>query len=258
MENRRTIGIMGAMHEEINDVLSLLTDYTTETFGMRTYYSGKIGDKNVVIVFSRWGKVAAATTVSTLILKYGITELIFTGVAGGISPDLNIGDVVLSKRLIQHDMDARPLMRQYDLPLLNKAFIESDSGLLQNASQAIKKLLEDRSLHQVFPSGTLEKFNISNPKLWIGDIASGDIFFSSNVQKDSLSSRLPSVLCVEMEGASVAQVCFEYQVPFVVIRTISDAADDTSHIDFPLFLEEVSSKYSTQIIKNILESQPIE
>ncbi len=85
----RKVGIMGALPEEINDVTSLMFDYKEETLGMRTYYSGKINNIDTIVVFSRWGKVAAAATVATLILEYEITELIFTGVAGGIHPDLN-------------------------------------------------------------------------------------------------------------------------------------------------------------------------
>ncbi len=89
--------------------------------------------------------------------------------------------------------------------------------------------------------------------MWVGDIASGDSFFSSNVQRDALRGCLPSVLCVEMEGAAVAQICYEYKIPFAVIRTISDGADDTSHIDFQSFVENIASKCSVEIIKNILK-----
>jgi adenosylhomocysteine nucleosidase len=87
--------------------------------------------------------------------------------------------------------------------------------------------------------------------LRIGDIASGDQFFSGNKQKHSLSTQLPDVLCVEMEGAAVAQVCYEYEIPFSIIRTISDAADDQSPVDFPSFIKKISSKYAAEIIKKI-------
>jgi adenosylhomocysteine nucleosidase len=87
----------------------------------------------------------------------------------------------------------------------------------------------------------------------VGDIASGDQFFSSNEQKHALNTQLPDVLCVEMEGAAVAQVCYEYEIPFSIIRTISDVADDQSHIDFPSFINKISSKYAAEIIKNIFK-----
>ena len=256
--NARRIGIMGAMSEEIGDVLSLLSGYEEKTMGMRTYYFGKINDIEVVVVFSRWGKVAAATTVSALIHQFGITELIFTGVAGAIEPELKIGDIVLGKRFIQHDLDARPLMKQYEIPLLGKIFLESDDIQLNIASRAIHKIIDDKTLLQLFAPGLLEKFNTTEPGLSIGDIASGDVFFSTDRQRNLLHSQLPSILCVEMEGAAVAQVCLEYQIPFTIIRTISDTADDKSHIDFPLFIKDISSKYSTQIIQNIFLELKVE
>jgi adenosylhomocysteine nucleosidase len=248
---KRIIGIMGAMPEEIEGVAALLNNCKKSAMGQRIYYSGQINDIDTVVVFSRWGKVAAATTATTLIHEFKITELLFTGVAGAISPDLKIGDIVLGKRLIQHDMDARPLMNQYEIPLLSKTYFESDAAHLAIASKAIHTVFESKSLHSVIGDEELVEFKISKPKLFMGDIASGDQFFSSNEQKQALVIQLPNVLCVEMEGASVAQVCYEYEIPFSIIRTISDTADDKSPIDFPSFINKISSKYSTEIIKNI-------
>lgn len=248
---KKIIGIMGAMPEEIEGVILLLNDCKTLSMGNRTYFSGHINSIETVVVFSRWGKVAAATTVSTLIHYFNITELIFTGVAGAIHPELNIGDIVLAKRLIQHDMDARPLMNRYEIPLLSQTYLHPDSRLLKISEKAISYLLESKHLHEVISDEELNAFNVINPKLYIGDIASGDQFFSTNVQKNELSSSLPEVLCVEMEGAAVAQVCFEYNLPFTVIRTISDVADHSSHLDFPAFIKKIASTYSTEIIKNI-------
>jgi len=111
------IGIMGAMPEEINGVIALLSNCKTYSIGKRTYFSGQINGIDTVVVFSRWGKVAAATTVTTLIQEFKITDLLFTGVAGAISSDLKIGDIVLGSRFVQHDMDARPLMEQYEIRL---------------------------------------------------------------------------------------------------------------------------------------------
>ena len=250
---KRIIGIMGAMPEEIEGVVTLLTNPVSSSKGERTYFTGQIEEIDVVVVFSRWGKVAAATTVTTLIHEFKITELLFTGVAGAIHPELNIGDIVLGKRLLQHDMDARPLMKQYEIPLLSKIYFESDSNSLNSAAEAIQAVLENKSLQMVIAAEDLMKFDISAPKLVIGDIASGDQFFSTNEQKSSLTSQLPAVLCVEMEGAAVAQVCYEYGIPFSIIRTISDVADDNSHIDFPSFIQKISSKYSAEIIKKIFK-----
>lgn len=250
---KRIIGIMGAMPEEIDGVVALLTNPVASSMGKRTYFSGQINGIDTVVVFSRWGKVAAATTATTLIYEFKITELLFTGVAGAISPELKIGDVVLGKRLIQHDMDARPLMKQYEIPLLSKTYFESNETHLDIAKKAILEIFENNSLYAIIETKDLKEFNISQPKLFVGDIASGDQFFSSNEQKHALNTQLPDVLCVEMEGAAVAQVCYEYEVPFSIIRTISDVADDQSHIDFPSFIKKISSKYAAEIIKKIFK-----
>ena len=250
---KRIIGIMGAIPEEIEGVVALLTNTEASTMGKRTYFTGQINGIDTVVVFSRWGKVAAATTATTLIHEFKITELLFTGVAGAVNSELNIGDIVLGKRLIQHDMDARPLMKQYEIPLLSKTYFESDANYLDVAKKAINNVFETSILHNFIATEELIQFNISQPKLFVGDIASGDQFFSSNEQKNTLVAQLPEVLCVEMEGAAVAQVCYEYEIPFSIIRTISDVADDNSHIDFPSFIKKISSKYAAEIIKNIFK-----
>ena len=249
----RIIGIMGAMPEEIDCIRHLLSEERVVTMGMRTYSLGKIAGITTVVVFSRWGKVAAASTVSTLILEFKITDLLFTGVAGAINHELRIGDIVLGKRLIQHDMDARPFMKQFEIPLLGDIFFECAAPELAVATNAIHHLLENNHLQSAVGNDELTKFGITAPKLFIGDIASGDQFFSNSKDKDELLANIPSVLCVEMEGAAVAQVCYEYKIPFTVIRTVSDAADEQSHVDFPSFIEHISSKYSLAIIKNIYD-----
>lgn len=242
---------MGAMTEEIAEVVNLLSARQEFSRGMRTYYKGRINGVQTVVVFSRWGKVAAATTVSNLILEFGISELVFTGVAGAISTDLCIGDIVIARRLVQHDMDARPLMEQYEIPLLGRTFFECAQDQLAAAVKAVDALIESKRLHEAIGSNVLGSFGIVHPRRFAGDIASGDQFFSDNRQKAALQSQLPDILCVEMEGAAVAQVCYEYGIPFTIIRTISDTADERSHIDFPAFISNVSNKYSREIIKNI-------
>jgi adenosylhomocysteine nucleosidase len=250
---KRIIGIMGAMPEEIEGVVALLLNPEVTKMGKRSYFTGQINGIETVVVFSRWGKVAAATTVTTLIHEFKITELLFTGVAGAIHSDLKIGDIVLGQKLIQHDMDARPLMQQFEIPLLSKTYIESDKTHLKIAIKAVNNVFKNKTLHTIITSEDLSKFNITQPRLFVGEIASGDQFFSSNEQKYQLNSLLPEVLCVEMEGAAVAQVCYEYEIPFSIIRTISDVADDNSHIDFPAFIQKISSKYAAEIIKDIFQ-----
>ncbi|HPX59211.1 MAG TPA: 5'-methylthioadenosine/adenosylhomocysteine nucleosidase [Bacteroidales bacterium] len=244
MKNK-TVGIIGAMPEEVMGIVELLSDRQEKKIGERIYYYGHINNISTVVVISGWGKVSAAMTISTLIHHFNISEVIFTGVAGAIQPQLNIGDIVIGKRLVYHDMDARPLIPQFQIPSLGKIFIETQTYQLQLAKKAIEVLLNNLIEYN------LKKHGITQPVLHIGDIASGDQFFSSNQQKTNLLKNLPTVLCVEMEGAAVAHVCEEHNIPFTVIRTISDKADETSNIDFLSFIKQIASRYSVDIIKNI-------
>lgn len=246
---QKTIGIMGAMPEEISSIVELLTDSKTREIGGRFYYTGLLNGIQTIVVFSRWGKVAAATTVTTLILEFNITELIFTGVAGAIHPQLNIGDIVIGKRFVQHDMDARPIMPQFEIPLLGISHIESNPQNVQQAKAIIDELFSLQHLTQVITPLDMDRFNIHHPKLMIGDIASGDQFFAEEQAKQQLLSVLPEVLCVEMEGAAVAQICYEYAIPFTIIRTISDTANENAVFDFQSFIKHISSKYAREIIK---------
>lgn len=246
------IGIMGAMPQEIDGLLQHMQNPQQHHAGMRTYYSGSLFGQDVVVVFSRWGKVAAATTALHLIHQYGVKQLLFTGVAGAIHTNLNIGDVVIGHRLYQHDMDARPLMQQFEIPLLGKTYFETHETIRQKSVTAIGQLLQMQQLVHAVDAAQLAQYNIQQPKVLVGDIASGDKFFSHAHQKEALLQNLPGIFCVEMEGAAVAQVCFEYEVPFNIVRVISDVADDNSHIDFPSFISNVASHYSVAIVKAIL------
>ncbi|MGV0925075.1 5'-methylthioadenosine/adenosylhomocysteine nucleosidase [Empedobacter tilapiae] len=251
--SERIIGIMGAIPQEINGVVNLLTNKKENKIGRRSYFTGELNNQKVVVVYSRVGKVAASATVTTLILEFKISELIFTGVAGGIHTDVKIGDIVLGQSLIQHDMNAQPLFPAYEIPMLGKAYFEADSSQLEVATTAILEILEEQHLHNVISEKDLDKFNIHQPQLHVGLIGSGDLFFSTNAQKEKLQQNLPEILCVEMEGAAVAQVCYEFEIPFIIIRTISDDADDHSTLDFNSFIEKISNVYSIEIIKNIIK-----
>lgn len=246
------IGIMGAMEEEISSLIGLLTDIQIDQIGGRTYYSGKLNHQDVVVVFSMWGKVAAAITVTTLIERFQIQELIFTGVAGAIHPDLKIGDVVIGTRFVQHDMDSSPMIPKYELPLIKKTFIESSSDLNNQAAEIIQDILEENHLHQLISQDELDQFGITKPSLFIGEIASGDQFISNGEKKHQLRAAFPELLCVEMEGAAVAQVCDAFHIPFLIIRTISDCADTHAEINFMEFIKEVANKYSKAIVNKLM------
>lgn len=239
------IGIISAMQEEIQVLLHKLQNSKTTVKGMRTYYTGTLFSKNVVLVFSRWGKVASAATTTQLINDFPVDEIIFTGVAGAINLELEIGDVVIGENLYQHDMDASPLFQQFEIPILKKKFLttKNNSKLLEAAKLFLN------SFHSYINTIEAQDFNISKPKVIVGDIASGDQFVSSKTKINELNKQLPTAVCVEMEGAAVAQVCYEYNIPFSIIRIISDKANDNATIDFPKFANAIASNYAFGILK---------
>jgi adenosylhomocysteine nucleosidase len=222
---------------------------------MRTYYKGTLCGQEVVVVFSRWGKVAAAATVTSLILEYGITELLFTGLSGAIAPHLKIGDVVIGDRFYQHDMDATPLYLRFEIPGLNVTHIVAPVDRVLEAKEALQKLLATNNAIPGIADEHIALFGLEAPNIYVGAIASGDKFFTDDGQKTALHTSLPNVLCVEMEGAAVAQVCYEYGIPFTIYRTVSDAADEKSEVDFVLFTQKVASQYSVHIIQSLLQGR---
>src|SRR5262245_431400 len=247
-----TIGIMSAMREEIQSLVAELgaADQAIHS-GMRTYHRGRLWGQPVVLVFSRWGKVAAAATAAHLIARFGVEEVIFSGVAGAADPAVHVGDVVIADKLYQHDMDARPFFPRHEIPLLGVTAFETEPQRRQAAVAAAHQFLTE-GLPALLSSIQLAQFHIARPKVVEGDVASGDKFFANKEELAELKRRLPWVACVEMEGAAVARVCHECGVPFQVIRTVSDSANDAAPIDFPKFVERVASVYSRGILRHLL------
>ena len=242
------LGIMGAMPEEMEKIISAIENKEIVERGGRIYYRGELFGQDVVAVFSRWGKVAAATTTTNMILEFNVDRIIFTGVAGAISPELKVGDIVIGERLYQHDMDARPLMRRFEIPLTGKTSYETPQQNVDTMAQAVHNFLKNnREFRQL-----LTEQHISNVKMLTGDIASGDLFISSTEMKHALIKNLPSVVCAEMEGAAVAQVCDDYGVPLIVVRVISDAADEEAHISAIGFVNQHAGDYSLSILKEYI------
>lgn len=241
---------MGAMAQEIDEVKALLKEKTIVNIANREFVVGKIGDVRCVVAFSKWGKVAATITATLLIQEFGVTDLFFIGTAGALADGLKVGDIVISKRLVQHDLDARPIISRFELPLLNRVYVSSDFHLTELAGKAVSNLLE-RGVEYMVGEEAVKNFNLA-PKLYFGDIASGDQFINSNEKRQEILGLLPDVLCVEMEGAAVAQVCLEFETPFTVIRTISDTADHNARIDFGKFILEVANAYSRSIVSEIM------
>src|SRR5215471_2715042 len=248
-----SIGIMAAMQEEIDTLLKELpTDSAVVNEGQRTYQSGHLWGTPVVIVFSRWGKVAAATTAMHLISDFGVSEILFTGVAGAVQPGLRVGDIVVGARLWQHDVDARPLFPRHEIPLLGRSSFVSDEKRRNQLLHAAATFLRD-DLSTAVSEANRNAFHIQSPKAIEGDIASGDKFFADRADLVDLLLRLPTIAAIDMESAAVAQVCYEYSVPFTVVRTISDAADESAAHDFPRFLRQVASEYSHGILKRLFD-----
>ncbi|MDZ7612994.1 MAG: 5'-methylthioadenosine/adenosylhomocysteine nucleosidase [Flavobacteriaceae bacterium] len=218
--------------------------------GMRTYHQGQLFDKEVVLVFSRWGKVAAATTASHLIHDFKVNEIIFTGVAGSVDENVEIGDIIVGQNLYQHDMDASPLVKRFEVPLLHRSSFSTDPDKRERLLTACNEFL--MHYDDYIPQKERERFSLQKPKVVLGDIASGDQFISTKSQIQFINTHLPSAVCVEMEGAAVAQVCFEYKIPFSIFRTISDKANDNAHIDFPAFAKRIASNYALGILRNYL------
>ena len=246
----RTIGILGAMAQEIDEVKALLQNKTVITMGNREFVVGKINGIACVVAFSKWGKVAATITATLMVQEFGVTDLFFIGTAGALADGLKVGDIVISKRLVQHDLDARPMISRFELPLLNRIYVDSDPVLTELAGKAVTNLLE-RGVEKMVGEQAVKDFNLA-PKLVYGDIASGDQFINSDEKREEILGFLPGIQCVEMEGAAVAQVCLEFGVPFTVIRTISDTADHNARIDFNKFIVEVANAYSRAIISELM------
>ncbi len=244
---------MAAMHEELNRIVALLENVSEEKVARKKVYSGYLNNQKVVVVFSGWGKVAAATTSTMLIERYAIKQLIFTGVAGAIPSHLNIGDIVIGTSFVQHDMDCADVLgiKRFEIPLLSLTEIPSSQSMQQKANNAVQKYLTDDIKTDV-KKEELAYLNIETPSIHNGLIASGDQFINSSEKQQELLKALPELLAVEMEGAAVAQVAHEYGLPFIVIRIISDKANEDSHIDFPRFIEKVASHFTAGIIRHMV------
>ena len=248
------IGILGAMEEEIRLLTQQISNKRSEIIGKREYINGQLANHDVCLVFSRWGKVAAASTATTLVQRYGVERLIFTGVAGGIDPTLNIGDIVVADNLVQHDMDVSflPDMAEFEIPLLGVSDFRVREKDVQTAIQAVTTYLHV-DLPQQVAQETLASFSITRPQVVRGTIASGDQFISSSAQTARLKEKIPGLRCVEMEGAAVAQVACEHDIPCLVLRTISDKANHEALADIPRFIASVASFFTCGSVLRLLE-----
>jgi adenosylhomocysteine nucleosidase len=243
------LSIISAMHEELSAVLALMPDERKQIVAGREFWVGHLHGHEVVAVLSRIGKVAAAITATLAIEHFGATRIVFTGVAGGLAPGVNVGDIVVADSFIQHDLDASPIFPKYELPLYGVSRLPTDAGLRSALHAAALKLLAQPSL---LGAEAQRLAGAAVPAVHLGLVVSGDRFVSTDAESRALRLALPGALAVEMEGAAIAQVCYDYAVPYAAVRTISDRADNSAHVDFAAFVREVASRYSSALVSNLL------
>ena len=218
------IGIIVAEEKELIEIKKLLNNIEEKNIYEKIFYIGNIDEKEIVLVKSNVGKVNSARVCQMLIDNFNIELVINIGTAGSIDNSLEIGDVVVATELVQYDFDVTPFGRKL--------------GEIENIGESIKV---DENLLKLFDDINIKK----------GIIASGDTFVTNIEQKNNIRN-IFSALSVEMEGASIAQVCYLDKIPFLVIRSITDKFDGSSKVEFETFLES-SSKNAAIILKEILK-----
>jgi adenosylhomocysteine nucleosidase len=237
------LGIISALQHEQAGLVDLMHNAASHTHGMRRYTRGMLGNLACVCVLSRIGKVAAAATVTSLIERFDVTHIVFTGVAGAADPAVAIGDIVVADMLVQYDMDATPLFPRFEIPLLAQSHFAADRQLTDALVAAASRFIE-QDAQRMLTDADRAAFGLQQPRVHRGLIGSGDEFIDSRAKLAELKTALPPLLAVEMEGAAVAQVCFEFGIPCAVVRTISDGANEASPLDFVQFVERVAAPYA--------------
>lgn len=243
-----TTAILSALPEEQSSLLPSLQKSEHFTHAGRTFWRGFLQGHAVLLALSGIGKVAAATTATSLIERFGAQRIVFTGVAGGLGDGVQVGDVVIASHYLQHDMDASPLFPRWQLPGYGQARLACDSALTASLLIAARAYLK----------GAVGHFDAGNrpPQAHQGLIVSGDRFVATAQESGALRQALENAghlaLAVEMEGAAVAQVCHDYGLPFAAMRTISDRADDSAPADFSRFVQQVASRYAQGVLGALL------
>lgn len=224
------IGIIGAMSEEVQGFKKIMENIDEEKIGNLTFYTGVMHDKDIVLLETGIGKVNAAIGATLMIEAFDVEAVIFTGVAGGINEELDLGDVVISKDLIQHDVDVTAFGEKLGvIPRMENSVFKADAGLIDLAVKAGKKL---------------------KGKVIIGRVLSGDQFIASPEKIEFLKNEFNGD-CVEMEGAAVGHVCEIFDIPFVVIRTMSDKANSNAHTDYSTFMK-IAADNSITLVNEML------
>ena len=226
------IGIIGAMDSEVNTLFARMSSKEKINLNHLTFYKGKLYDKDVVIVKCGIGKVNAALCTQLLILNFKVSKIINTGIAGATGTGLKIYDFVVSTEAVYHDFDVQFFgYKPGQVPGMPEAFV-ADPSLVEATAAAFEQT--DFS---------------ANLKLSKGRIASGDQFISGNEKKSYIISTFHPQ-CVEMEGCAIAQTCYANNVPFVIIRCMSDTADDSVK---ETYSEETASRLSSTFLLEVIK-----
>jgi adenosylhomocysteine/aminodeoxyfutalosine nucleosidase len=223
----KKLAIMGAMQEEVEPLLEYFENVKVTEFAKNKYYEVNYKGLDIVIAYSKIGKVFASLTASTLIEKFGCDTLLFSGVAGAINPELKIGDLIIADKLCQHDLDITAFGHPHGFVPEGAVFVETSAQLREVA----KVVANENGL-----------------KVIEGTIATGDQFVHSTERKDFIESTF-NADALEMEGASVAVVCDALNVPFFILRAISDSADMDAGFDFDEFLKSSAKESADYLIK---------
>ncbi len=230
-----SIAIVAAMHEELRALLAHVDAPVVHRQAQRSFHVGTLAGEPAVLALSGIGKVAAAATTAVLLERFATVDaVLFTGVAGGLAPGVRVGDVVVAAELLQHDLDASPLFPRYEVPMTGRSRFVTDSAWSERLASCARR--RGLRVHQ-------------------GLVVSGDRFVATAAESRELAARLPDALAVEMEGAAVAQVCTDAGMPFAVMRTVSDCADDAAHVDFLAFVRDVASDVSHGVVMDALAAR---
>lgn len=243
------IAILSALAEEQDGLVHLLENAQQTRHAGRSFWTGKLHGKEVICALSGIGKVAAATTAVALIERFGAKAIVFTGVAGGLGDAVHVGHVVVARQYVQHDMDASPLFPRFEVPGYSRALFDCDAALSNALLQSVQACVQQQA------AAWAAELGLGAPQVHEGLIVSGDRFVSGGEEAAQLRQGLEqgglAPLAVEMEGAAIAQVCADYDLPFAAMRSISDKADDAAHVDFPLFVQSIASRYAQAVIEDL-------
>ena len=224
----KKLGIIGAMSVEVETLKSEMKNLTVSKRAGMEFYDGLLEDFPVVVVQCGVGKVNAAMCAQVLCDCFNVTHLVNTGIAGSLCAELDIGDLVISSDAMYHDFDAQNFGYEMgEVPGMGVLTFEADADMIALASAAAEAVNPGHSR--------------------VGRVASGDLFVAEKAVKEDIIAKT-NALCTEMEGAAIAHVAFRNKLPFVILRAISDKADDSAEMDYPTF-EAIAARRCAQVAR---------